>query len=68
MKSENKNPPTMTYVAAFLIGVLLFWSVGKDWLNLESVAVFLAGLLGVALAVLLFVMWNITRHSRSKGK
>lgn len=68
MNSEKRNTPTITYVLAFLIGVILFWSIGKDWLKLESVAVFLAGLLGVALAVLLFVVWNMTRHSQSKGK
>ena len=68
MNSEKRNHPTITYVLAFLIGVILFWSIEKDWLDLESAAVFLAGLLGVALVVLPFGVWNITRNSHSKGK
>lgn len=59
--------PTIVYVA-FLIGIILFWSVGKDWLNLGSPVVFLAGLLGVALVVLVFGVWNITRNSQSNKK
>lgn len=60
--------PTIAYVSAFLIGVILFWTVANDWLNLGSPVVFLAGLLGVALVVLAFGVWNITRNSQSKGK
>ena len=66
MKNENRNWTTLTYVSAFLIGVILFWSFGKDWLNLESAAVFLAGLIGVALAVLAFGAWNIYYNSHHK--
>jgi hypothetical protein len=68
MNVEKRVLPTITYVLAFLIGVILFWSIGKDWLNLESPPVFLAGLIGVALVVLLFGVWNISRNSHSKGK
>jgi hypothetical protein len=68
MSREKRNPPTFTYVLAFLIGVILFWSIGRDWLNLESATVFLAGLLGVALVVLLFGVWNISHNSHPKGK
>jgi SNF family Na+-dependent transporter len=63
MKNSKMNLHTITYLSAFLIGVILFWSFGKDWLNLESVLVFLAGLIGVALAVLVFGIWNIRRNS-----
>lgn len=68
MNGDRRIPTTMTYILAFLIGVILFWSVGKDWLNLESAAVFLAGLLGVALVVLLFGLWTISHHPQSRGK
>jgi hypothetical protein len=54
MKNENRNWPAITYVSAFVIGVILFWSIGKNWLNLESMLVFLAGVAGVALVVLIF--------------
>jgi SNF family Na+-dependent transporter len=58
------HPWSMT--CAFLLGVILFWSFGKDWFPLESTLVFLAGLLGVALAVLGFGIWNIRKDSRRK--
>jgi hypothetical protein len=64
MKNENRNWPTTIYVSAFLIGVILFWSIGKNWLNLESILVFLAGVAGVALVVLVIGLWNIFQNSR----
>lgn len=66
MKNENRNWTTLTYVSAFLTGVILFWLFGKDWLNLESALVFLAGLIGIAVAVLTFALWNIHHNSHHK--
>ncbi len=66
MKSDKANWPAISYVAAFLIGVILFWSFGKNWLNLESASVFLAGLISVAISVLLFGTWNIIHISHHK--
>jgi peptidoglycan/LPS O-acetylase OafA/YrhL len=66
MKNENRNWSTITHVSAFLIGVILFWAFGKNWLNLESASVFLAGLIGVAVAVLAFGAWNIFHNSHHK--
>ena len=66
MNYDGRNPTIISWILAFLIGVILFWSIGKDWLDLESAAVFLAGLLGVALVVLLFGLWTSTRTSHSK--
>ena len=66
MKTEKGNWSTVTYVLVFLIGVILFWSFGKDWLDLESTLVFLAGLLGVAVSVLAFAAWNIYYNSHRK--
>ncbi|OGO79848.1 MAG: hypothetical protein A3K41_10025 [Chloroflexi bacterium RIFOXYD12_FULL_57_15] len=62
MKDAKTHWPAISYVSAFLIGVILFCSFGKNWLNLESASVFLAGLVGVAVAVLAFGAWNI-RHN-----
>jgi hypothetical protein len=64
MKNEQRPLSTISYLAAFFLGVILFVAFGKDWLNLESILVFLAGLLGVALIVLVFGVWNIFRNSR----
>jgi hypothetical protein len=66
MKNENGNWSTITYVSALLIGVILFWSFGRGWLNFESALVFLAGLIGVAMAVLIFAVWNVYRNSHHK--
>jgi len=67
MNNENRNWSAISYISAFLIGAILFWSFGKDWLDLESVFVLLAGLIGVALAVLAFGAWNIYHNSHHKG-
>ena len=53
-------------ICAFLIGVLLFIAFGQNWLALESMLVFLAGLLVVALPVLAFGVLSIRRASRHK--
>lgn len=64
----NSHRPisNLSLICAFLIGVLLFLSFGKNWLALESVLVFLAGLLGVALTVLAFGILNIRRDAGNK--
>jgi len=66
MKDPKVHWHPLTYLMAFLIGVILFWSIGKDWLDLRSASVFLAGLIGVALAVLAFGVWNIYYNSHHK--
>lgn len=68
MKNHKVNLPAITYVSAVLIGVILFWSFGKTWLDLESASVFLAGLIGVVVSVILFGAWNIIRHPNNKDK
>lgn len=60
---KNSNWSTLTAVTAFLIGAILLWSFGKEWLNFGSPLVFLAGLIGVAVPVLIFAAWNIYKHS-----
>ena len=66
MRDSKPNLSTVTYVSAFLIGVILFWSFGKNWLDLESKLVFLAGLIGVTVSVIIFGAWNIIRRSSHK--
>ncbi len=63
MNSSKENFSTISYLCAFIIGVILFWSLGKYWLGITSTLVFLAGLIGVAVSVLLIGAWNIFRHS-----
>ena len=65
MKSDKANLPTIAYLCAFLIGVILLWTFGKDWLGFESTLVFIAGVIGVAVAVIIFAAWNMIRHSKN---
>ena len=66
MKNNKATWSTISYIAAFLLGVILFWSLGKDWLNIESPMIFLAGLIGVVVTVLMFGAWNIHHNSHHK--
>lgn len=61
--NTHKSMSNFSLICAFLIGVLLFISFGQNWLALESLLVFLAGLIGVALIVLVFGILNIRRNS-----
>jgi SNF family Na+-dependent transporter len=63
MKNSKENFSAISYLCAFIIGVILFWSFGKYWLDLTSTLVFLAGLIGVAVSVLFIGAWNIFKHS-----
>ena len=63
MNDNKTNWSIVSYISAFLIGAILFWSIGRDWLDLGSVSVFLAGLLGVALPILAVCAWNIYNNS-----
>lgn len=56
----------ISYVSAFVIGVILFWSFAKDWLDIQSTPIFIAGLIGVAVAVLAFAAWNIYCNSHHR--
>ena len=66
MKNHKTNLPTLSYISAFLMGAILFWSFGKNWLNLGSLLVFIAGIIGVAVAVLIWGVWSIIRNSHQK--
>lgn len=64
--NHQRSVSNASLLTAFLIGVILLITVGQDWLALESRLVFLAGLTGVAIAVLVFGIANIPRKSRHK--
>ena len=65
MNDKPKWHP-ISYTSSFLIGVILFWSIVRGWLDLKSTPIFLAGLIGVAVAVLTFAAWNIYYNSHHK--
>lgn len=64
MNKSRWNP--VRYLSAFLIGVILFWSIGRDWFDFRLAPIFIAGLIGVAVAVLAFAAWNIYYDSHHK--
>ena len=55
----------LSVLIAFLMGVILFVSFGKDWLDLDSLIVFLAGLAGIAFMAILVRAWELHRHSHN---
>jgi len=65
MKSDKSKLPAVANLCAFLIGVILFWSFGKHWLDFESKLVFTAGVIGVAVSVIIFDVWNMIRDSKN---
>lgn len=65
MKDKRQWHP-MNYSMAFIVGVVLFWAFGRNWLDLESMRAFLAGIIGVALSVLAFAAWNIYYNTHHK--
>ena len=62
--NNTKPGPIVVMIFTFLIGVILFWSFGRNWLAFDSILVFLAGIIGVAIPVLVFGLWKILHHSR----
>jgi hypothetical protein len=66
MKNQKLAWSKITYLSAFVIGAILFWFFGKAWLDLSSVSIFLAGILGVGTAVLGFGAWTIIHNSHHK--
>ena len=67
MRNDKANLPAITYISAFLIGVILFRLLGKNWLDLESKLVFLAGIMGVLVAVSIFWVWNANHNRKDKN-
>lgn len=61
MNSSWRHP--IRYLSAFLIGAILFWMIGGDMFDFISMPIFIAGMLGIAVAVLTFAAWNIYYNS-----
>lgn len=65
MNNNKTNLSTVAYICAFVIGVILLWSIGKAWLDFESKPVVIAGVVGVAVSVIIFGIWNMIRQSKN---
>ena len=60
MKHEKIHMPNISYIAAFVIGVILFAVFWKMMFNSASSVAVLAGMAGAALAVIAF--WFRNEH------
>jgi len=58
MKSTRIYMPNVSYIAAFVIGVILFASFWKTLFGAASSVVVLAGMAGVVVAVCIFWLRN----------
>jgi len=67
MKSTGIHLPNLSYIAAFIIGVILFASFWKTLFGAASSVVVLAGMAGVVVAVCIFWLWNEFKKSKDKG-
>ncbi|MFH1907724.1 MAG: hypothetical protein ABIL11_10165 [Chloroflexota bacterium] len=68
MKRERIHIPILSYIAAFVIGIILFASFWKAWFGSASSAVILAGMAGAAVAVTAFWLRNEIQHRNNKEK
>jgi len=68
MKHERNHIPNLSYIAAFVIGVILFVVFWKTWFGSASSAVLLAGMAGVAVTVTAFWLRNEIKHHNNKEK
>ncbi len=68
MKHERINIPNLSYIAAFVIGVILFASIWKAWFGAAPGTVILAGMAGVAVAVTIFWFRNEIQIRNNKEK
>jgi hypothetical protein len=66
MKHQRIHIPNLSYVAAFVIGVILFASIWKAWFGSASSVVVLAGMAGTVIAVTVFWLSNEIRHHNNK--
>lgn len=68
MKHERIHVPKLSYIAAFVIGVILFASIWKAWFGSAPSAVVLAGMVGAAVAVTAFWLRIEIQHHNQKDK
>ncbi len=68
MKHQRIHMPTLSYIAAFVIGVILFAVFWKTLIGAASSMVVFAGMVGAAVAVAVFWLRNENEHHTEKDK
>jgi hypothetical protein len=66
MKHQRIHLPNLSYVVAFVIGVISFAAFWKELFGSASSAIVLAGMTGVAVAVTAFWIRNESQHRNNK--
>lgn len=68
MKLSKIHMPNLSYIAAFVIGVILFALFWKMLVGAASNAIVLAGMIGSAVAVTAFWLRNESQDHGRNGK
>lgn len=68
MKHQRIHMPSLSYIAAFIIGVILFAVFWKTLMGTASSMVVLAGMVGAAVAVAVFWLRNENQHHIKKDE
>ena len=68
MKYQGIHMPNLSYVAAFVIGVILFAVLWKGFFGSVSSLIVLAGMAGVAIMVMVFWIRNEIHHNKPNEK
>jgi len=68
MKHQRIHMPSLSYIAAFIIGVILFAVFWKTLMGTASSMVVLAGMVGAAVAVAVFWLRNEHQHHIKKDE
>jgi hypothetical protein len=68
MKQARISIPSLSYIAAFVIGVILFVVFWKMLFGSASSLVVLAGMIGTAVTVTLFRLRNEYQHHFKKDR
>lgn len=68
MNHERIHISNLSFITAFVIGVILFASIWKAWFGSASSAVVLAGMAGVTVAVTVFWLRNEMQHHNHREK
>jgi hypothetical protein len=67
MKHSKIHMPNLSYIAAFVIGVILFGLLWKMLAGAATNTLVLAGMIGVAVAVTAFWLRNKSHYHGRKG-
>jgi hypothetical protein len=68
MKHQRIHMSNLSYIAAFVIGVILFATIWKSFFGSASSLMVLAGMAGVTTMVMVFWIRNEIQHHKPKGK